>query len=313
MTFGQLRTFLEVARQGSIRGAAAMLMVSEPSVSAAVAALSKDIGAELLQREGRGIRLTGAGRELVKYASEILGLADQAARRVQEAAGKKGRLHLAAATTAGEYVLPPLLKLFRRKHPEVHIWMEVGNRVSTFEHLHSREADLAIGGRPPPDTKIVGESFLDNQLFVVGAPDHPLASEESVPPEMLAGETWLIREPGSGTRQALQEFFRSLSVESAATMELGSNGAVKQAAIAGLGITLMSAYAVAAEVASGTLSRIRVPGTPLKRAWYVNYLRDDPPSGSVSDFLDLIRSPQARRDVDDLFGLNKLGTTLEPA
>lgn len=311
MTFGQLKTFLEVARQGSIRGAAAMLMVSEPSVSAAVTSLSKEMGVELLQRNGRGIRLTEAGIQMVKYASEILGLADQATRRVREAAGKTGRLHLAAATTAGEYVLPPLLKLFRRRHPEVQIWMEVGNRVSTFEHLHTREADLAIGGRPPPDSKIAGEPFLDNQLFVVSAPDHPLAAQRKIGPEMLATENWLIREPGSGTRQALQEFLQSSGIETSATMELGSNGAVKQAAIAGLGITLMSGYAIAGEIAAGSLVRLPVAGTPLKRAWYVNYLSDAPPRGSVADFLALIRSAPARRAVDELFGLRSSRSAVE--
>jgi len=301
LTFGQLKTFLEVARQGSIRGAAASLLVTEPSVSATVAALSRTMGVDLLERDGRGVRLTPAGIELAKYATEILGLAEQAGRRVREAAGKAGRLHLAAVTTAGEHVLPPILKIFKERQPQVQIWMEVGNRVSIFEFLHSRQADLAIGGRPPPGPKIAGEPFLENKLEVVAAPDHHLANKRIVEPQLLENETWLLREEGSGTRQTLEEFLRENHLDAPATMTLGSNGAVKQAAIAGLGVTMMSDHAVAAEVAAGTLVRLKVPGTPLKRAWYVNYLTETRHAKSVLDFLKLLRSPACRRAMDEWY------------
>lgn len=303
MTFGQLKTFLEVARQGSIRGAAASLMVTEPSVSATVSSLSSEIGVDLLQRNGRGIRLTDAGTELAKYAAEILGLVEQASSRVREAGGKTGRLHLAAVPTAGEQVLPPILKIYKERQPAVQIWMEVGNRVSIFEYLYTRQADLAIGGRPPEDSKIVGEPFLENRLVVVSSPDHPLAAKRSVEPAMLSKETWLLREAGSGTREALEEFLRKGEIESSTAMTLGSNGAVKHAAIAGLGITLISSHAIAAELAAGTLVRLKVPGTPLKREWYVNYLAEAPPQGSVLEFLRLLRSPVSRRAIDEWFGL----------
>lgn len=303
MTFGQLKTFLEVARQGSIRAAAASLMVTEPSVSATVSSLSAEIGVDLLQRDGRGIRLTDAGAELAKYAAEILGLVEQASSRVREAGGKTGRLHLAAVPTAGEQVLPPVLKIFKERQPKVQIWMEVGNRVSIFEYLYTRQADLAIGGRPPADSKIRGEPFLENRLVLVSSPDHPLASKRTVEPAMLSKETWLLREAGSGTREALEEFLRNQQVEAPAAMTLGSNGAVKHAAIAGLGITLISSHAVAAELAAGTLSRLKVPGTPLKREWFVNYLADAAPQGSVLEFLRLLRSPVSRRAIDQWFGV----------
>lgn len=305
MTFGQLKTFLEVARQGSIRGAAASLMVTEPSVSATVSSLSAEIGVNLLQREGRGIRLTAAGAQLAKYAAEILGLVEQASSRVREAGGKTGRLHLAAVPTAGEHVLPPVLKLFKERQQKVQIWMEVGNRVSIFEYLYSREADLAIGGRPPADSKIKGEPFLENRLIIVSAPDHPLASRKTVEPALLSNQTWLQREAGSGTREALENFLKGQEVEANTAMTLGSNGAVKQAAIAGLGITLISSHAVAGEMAAGSLARLKVPGTPLKRDWYVNYLAEAPPEGSVLDFLRLLRSPVSRRAIDEWFGLAK--------
>ncbi|MGH2732335.1 MAG: LysR family transcriptional regulator [Actinomycetota bacterium] len=302
MTFGQLRTFLELARQRSVRGAAAALQVTEPSVSAAVSALSRELDVELVERDGRGIRLTSAGEELTRYAAQILGLTDQAVRRVREVAGKAARLHLAAVTTAGEYLLPPVLKVFRERRPEVQLWMEVGNRASVLQRLTSREADLGIGGRPPEGRGISGEPFLENLLVVVASRDHPFASKRSVEPARLAQETWLLREGGSGTRQTTEEFFAQVGIGSPPMMTLGSNGAVKRGAAAGLGVTLISAHAVAAELAAGGLVRLEVRGTPLRRSWWVLNLERDGLSRHAIEFLELLRSPAARKAIDEWFG-----------
>src|SRR6059036_2916449 len=175
MTFSQLRTFLEVARQGSVRGAAASLLITEPSVSAALAALRDELKVALVQRDGRGIRLT--------------------------AAGQAAPLNLVAVTTAGEYVLPPILKVFREAHRDVQLRMEVGNRATVVERLTAREADLGFGGRPPEGRGIRGVPFLENELIVVGPHDHPHAATTSIDPSLLRDETWLVREPGSGTRE----------------------------------------------------------------------------------------------------------------
>ena len=177
MTFSQLRTFLEVARQGSVRGAAATLLITEPSVSAALAALRDEMQVPLVERDGRGIRLTAAGTELARHAAQILGLSDQAVRRVREAAGQVAPLKLVAVTTAGEYVLPPILKVYRQTHPGVQLRMEVGNRSSVIDRMSAREADLGFGGRPPEGRGLVGRAFLDNELIVVGPGDHALADE----------------------------------------------------------------------------------------------------------------------------------------
>lgn len=301
MTFSQLRTFLEVSRQGSVRGAAAVLMITEPSVSAALAALRDELQVPLVERDGRGIRLTNAGLELARYAAQILGLADQAVVRVQEAAGKAAPIKLVAVTTAGEYVLPPILKLFRQAHPEVQLRMEVGNRSSVVERITAREADLGFGGRPPEGRGMIGVPFLDNELVVVAPWDHPLADQTSISPAALTKETWLVREPGSGTRETTEEFWASNGMQVTSSMTLGSNGTVKQAAAAGLGVTLVSRHAVAAELHNGTLTQLPVSGTPLRRSWYVLYLEDDPLSASSREFLGLLNSPRARKAVDEWF------------
>ena len=169
MTFGQLKTFLAVARTGSVRGAAAELVVTEPAVSAAVSALQRELGVELVARQGRGIVLTDAGETLARYAAELLGVRDQALRELH---GTR-TLRLAAVTTAGEYVVPPILKAFQGERPDVGVSLEVGNRARVFERLLRREADLAIGGSPPAGSGITGTPFLDYRLVVVAAADHP--------------------------------------------------------------------------------------------------------------------------------------------
>jgi DNA-binding transcriptional LysR family regulator len=301
VTFSQLRTFLEVSRQGSVRGAAAALLITEPSVSAALATLRDELQVPLVEREGRGIRLTPAGQELARYAAQILGLADQAVRRAREAAGQAAPINLVAVTTAGEYVLPPILKLFRQAHPEVQLRMEVGNRSSVLERLTAREADLGFGGRPPEGRGLLGIPFLDNELIVVAPRDHRLADDSVLEPDVLAHETWLVREPGSGTRETTEEFWAAHGLQLTSAMTLGSNGAVKQAASAGLGVTLLSRHAVAAELATGALRQLRVIGTPLRRSWWVLYLEDDRLSASTTEFLELLNSPSARTAVDNWF------------
>jgi LysR family transcriptional regulator, low CO2-responsive transcriptional regulator len=257
MTFAQLRTFLAVARTGSVRAAAADLVVTEPAVSAAVAALGRELGCELLARDGRGIRLTEAGRTMAAYAAELVGLAEQARREV--AGGS--RLRLAGVTTAGEFVLPGLIKAFRERHPEVDVSLEVGNREEVLAALRRRDVDLAVGGRPPDTRDISGTAFRDYRLVVVGSPGPRLRD--------LDHETWLLRERGSGTREAAERYLAEAHIAPRATMTIGSNGAVKQATAAGLGVTLLADDAVRAELAAGALVELRAPRAPLKRSWYV--------------------------------------------
>jgi len=290
MTFGQLRTFVEVARAGSIRGAAAALVVTEPSVSSAVSSLARELEVLLIEPAGRGIRLTAAGHELARYAAQILGLSERAVQAAREAAGAPGHLRIAGVTTAGEYVLPLLLAKYRERHPEVQISLEVGNRATAISRLLDREADLAVGGRPPSSSGIAGEAFLDNELSVVAHPVHPLRQRRAIQPVELSEETWLLREPGSGTREATEEFWAASGITPQSVMTVGSNGAIKHAATAGLGITLISLDAVEIELQSGVVVRLRVQGTPLQRPWHVLYVDGSELPRSAMLFLALLRS-----------------------
>lgn len=285
MTFGQLATFLAVARAGSVRGAAAALVVTEPAVSAAVSALQRDLGVELVTRQGRGIMLTPAGETLARYAAELLGLREQLLREIRGAR----TLRLAAVTTAAEHIVPPLLKAFREHAPQIEVSLEVGNRAQVFDQLALRQVDLAVGGRPPAGAGITGVPFLDYRLVVVAAADHPVADP--------ADETWLLRERGSGTRATVEAFLEEGGIVPRSTMTLGSNGAVKQAAAVGLGITLLSTHAAGAELGAGTLVRVPMAGAPLRRSWFVLEREGAPMLSEAAVFKAFCRSREAKAAV----------------
>ena len=272
MTLTQLRAFVEVAATRSVRDAAAHLAVTQPAVSAAVAALQRDLGVTLLTRDGRGVELTAAGHVFAHYARQVLGLLDEGR---AAAAGRthpeRGRVRLAAVTTAGEHVLPPFLAAFRTRYPEAEVLLEVGNRIRVWELLDYREVDLVIGGRAPADKRFVTHATRPNPLVVVAAWRGPHPAEHA-PREMsvdeMARQVWLLREPGSGTRSTAEELFEDLGI-SPPTLTLGSNGAIRESVRAGLGVTLISRDAVARDLGPGGLEEWRWPGPPVNRAWHL--------------------------------------------
>jgi DNA-binding transcriptional LysR family regulator len=297
MTFAQLRTFLAVVRHGSVSGAAAELYVTQPAVSASVAALERDVGVRLLVRDRRGVHATPSGEVLARFAAQCLGLLEQGRDSALAAAHPgRGRLRLAAVTTAGEYVVPPILKAFQERYPGVEPVLEVGNRALILERLLAREADLAVGGRPPAEGPLYGRGFLANDLVIVAAPDHPLAGRSRIDPRRL-NDTWLLREPGSGTRSTTEEFLGHHGIEPRRVLNLGSNGAVKQAAAVGLGVTLISAQAVALELAAEALVRLRVRGTPLRRRWFLLFQEGGFLPGPAQSFLRFASGAAAKRAV----------------
>ena len=283
MTVAQLRTLVALAEEGSVHAAARRLVVTDPAVSAAIASLGREVGHRLVAREGRGVRLTPAGLTLAGYAAEILGLEQQARRELETA----GPLRLAAVTTAGEYVLPAILKAFRGSHPDIQVSLDVGNRATVFDALERHQVDLAVTGQPPSGRALVGVPFLDHRLVVVAAPGTRAAD--------LSDATWLLRERGSGTRETVERFLATAGIEPRSTMTLGSNGAVKQAAAVGLGVTLLSEQATAAEIAAGTLVRVDVPGTPIERRWYAVAPAHGPETAAAARFRDFCLSEDARR------------------
>lgn len=268
MTLNQLRTFLAVAESGSVRAAADELVVTQAAVSASLGALQKSLGLQLLRPEGRGLRLTEAGQEYARYVRKILGLLDEAHRAAASAADpERGGLRIAAVTTAAEQIVPGLLRGFRRLYPEVGVLLEAGNRERVDALLDHHQVDLLLGGRPEPGWDVQVHAVRPHQLVVVAAPELAGTAPADLLP-WLARQTWLLREQGSGTRATTEALLAELGL-APLTLTVGSNGAIRESASVGLGVTLVSRDAAAAELAAGRLAELTVPGTPLHRDWYL--------------------------------------------
>lgn len=260
-TQSRLRTLVALAAAGSVRGAAARLTVTESAVSASIAALARELGVPLVEPVGRGLRLTPSGTVYARYARRVLGLLDEgAAAAAQELDPERGRLRLAAVTTAGEHLLPALLTDFRRRYPKVALALDVAPSDQVWDLITSHEADLVIAGRPPPGVEARVVATRSNELIVVAAPAVAAAFA-------WASTPWLLREEGSGTRTTVETYLKSQDV-APPRLVLGSNGAVVAGAVAELGACLVSRDAVAEHLADGRLVEVPSPGTPLRRPWH---------------------------------------------
>jgi DNA-binding transcriptional LysR family regulator len=294
VTVTQLVAFLTVARRGSITAAAKELVVTQPSVSAAIGALQRELGVTLMERDGRSLRPTRAGDAYVPYAANVLGLLEQGARAAREAASDDGHtLRIGAVTTAGEHLVAPLLRTFREAHPDLEVTLQVGNRGEIFRRLADHEVDVAITGRAPEELPLVNRPFARNEFVLITAPSDPLAGRRGVPLADVAQRAWLLREPGSGTRIRCEEYLASHGLRPR-TLTLGSNGAIRQAVALGLGVALQSRCAVALELELGMLATISPREHLPQRAWHITYSDVGPVRGPVSAFVDFVQSPAAQ-------------------
>lgn len=264
-TWGRLQTFLTVVDGGSVTAAAETLHVTPPAVSAAVAALERELGTALFTKAGRGIRPTRAGTTFADYTRRMIGLLEEARAAVREA--DRGLLRLGAVATASEFVLAPLLASFTAHHPDVELSLTVLPRDDLFDALGHHELDVVLAGRPPRGSGLVTRAQRANHLVVVGAPQ-VAARLPGGPGRGPSSATWLLRGRGSGTRGVTLALLERLDSRPR-TLDLGTLGAVLAAAREGLGITLVHADAVAADLGSGRLVTIPVTGTPISRPWHL--------------------------------------------
>lgn len=300
ITITQLRTFVAVEHMGSIKGAAADLVVTQPSVSGAIAALERELRVPLVERRGRGIGLTKAGLAFAPFAIRVLGLLEEGRSAALGAADPdRQELKIAAVNTTGEYIVPPMLKAFRRRYPRANVRLEVSNRAGVFRRLELRETDVGIGGSPPESDAFESIPFLDNELVIIISPEHPLASRREVSFEDLERVTWLLRESGSGTRIFAENLLEEKRIKPLSRMIIGSNGAIKQSVRAGLGISLQSRRAVALELAMGLLSEVDLAEELPLRRWYALYPKDGTVRPIVETFLRFLTDDAARKAIAD--------------
>lgn len=277
VTVHQLRIFKMVADSRSFTRTAERLHMSQPAISHQVKALSVAIGAPLFEEIGRQIQPTETGRLLYEHASLILSDFEAAERAMDEHQGlQRGEIRLVGDTTVGIYVLPDVLGAFKHAYPDIVPRLDVGNRQYVYERLLANDADFAVVGRTwfQPALALTVLPFLANELIVIAAPGHPLADVRRIPLDRLAEEPIILREPGSGTRETAEEALEKAGRQLRVAMELASNGAIKRAVAHGLGIAILSRYAVSTELRSGALIELPVIGFPLHRQWHLVYPRD---------------------------------------
>lgn len=284
----QLQVFEAVARNLSFTRAAEELYLTQPTVSIQLKQLTEIVGQPLLEQIGKRLYLTDTGRELLKVCRDIFESLSRFEMLVSDMKGvKAGKLRLAVITTA-KYFVPRLLGLFCQRYPGIDVSLKVTNRERVLQRMADNQDDLYVLGQPPEHMEVEFEPFLENPLVVLAARNHPLAAKKRIAPQRLEEEQFLMREPGSGTRLATEQFFRERGLKLKVRMELGSNEAIKQAVAGGLGIAVLSAHTLALENSINELAILDVQGFPIRRHWYLAYPKDKQLSVVAQVFLEFL-------------------------
>jgi LysR family transcriptional regulator, low CO2-responsive transcriptional regulator len=274
ITFRQMRVFTEVAHQGSMARAAATLHLTPPAVSMQIKEIESQVGLPLFERRGRQVSLTTAGEYFLVHARRLLAdlkQADDAMARFKRL--DHGLLTIGIVSTA-KYFVPQLLARFHEEHPGIEVRLRVvGNRKQLVEMMEAGEVDLSVMGRPPKEFATRAEAFAAHPLVIVGPQGHPLLKVGHAPVSALEGYAFIVREQGSGTRHAMESFFAEHRFTPRITMEMSSNETIKQAVMAGMGLSFMSLHTMGLEVRSGLLQVLDVDSTPVMRTWNVVHLQ----------------------------------------
>ena len=273
-TLRQLRVFETVADELSFTRASERLHLSQPAVSIQVKQLEEGVGLPLFEHTGKRISLTEAGGIIYRCSQTIRSVLEDAGEQIDELMGiQRGKLEITVATTAS-YFASRILAGFARSFPKIAISLDVTNREGLLHQLESNQCDLVIMGEPPKGRRLESTPIMENPLVIIASPGHPLAGRRRVPVREIGQQTFVFREPGSGTRAAIMRFFEKKGVPIQITMEMTSNEAIKQTVQAGLGLGIVSRYTVELELETGRLVELDVRHFPLRRYWYLVRRRD---------------------------------------
>ena len=287
-TLKQIQTFMEVARQRSVSKAAERLFVTQPAVSMQIRQLEDAFGLALIEPIGRNIRLTHAGEAFLTHAIAAMGqFKDLEALMAEHVGLKKGRIDLAVVSTA-KYFIPMLLVWFGRLFEGIDVHLKIDNRENILGLLARNEADLVVMGRAPADLDCEATPFASNPLAIVAAPGHALVRRKQQPFSVLAEHGFVVREEGSGTRAAMERLFAQHKTPVKVVMEMPSNESIKQAVMAGMGLSFLSLRTVRHELASGHIALVDIEGLPQMGHWYVTHLTHkklSPAARSFKEFL----------------------------
>jgi DNA-binding transcriptional LysR family regulator len=265
-TFHQLRVFDAIVRHGSFTRAAQEMNLTQPTLSMQVRKIGDSMGLPLFEQIGKRIHLTEAGQVLHGFCREVFAAIDRLDAQVAGLKGlEQGRLRLCAVSTA-ESFLPRLIGPFCNRHPGLDMALTLQNRERVLERLRANADDLYVFGTPPAEPEVEAVRFIENPLVVAAPEGHPLAGRRGLALAELAREPFLVREPGSGTRLAMERRFAEAGLRPRLRMELGSNEALRQALLGGLGLAVMPSLAVAGVPG---LAILDVDGFPIRRHWYL--------------------------------------------
>src|SRR5437868_8250813 len=293
----RLRLLVELERQGSLSAAARAIGIGQPSASQHMRLLEAASGQRLVERSGRGSRLTEAGRILAARAAQALSTLGAAEEELGALAGlQTGTIHLGASTAPGVYLLPDTLACFRRSYPDVTVEVEIAASDEILKRLLSGRVQLALVGAGQADQRIELEPFLEDEIVGVAKPGLVPLTKGAVKPARLTEFMLLAREPGSSSQQAINEELRAIGIKPAGVWELGSSEAIKRAAREGLGLAFLSRYAVAEEVERGDLESFRLAGRPpLVRHFSVARLAGRPLSPAEQSFVATLTRCRAKQ------------------
>jgi LysR family transcriptional regulator, low CO2-responsive transcriptional regulator len=286
-TLHQLKVFEATARNGSFTKAAEELSITQPTVSSQIKQLSQSIGLPLFEQIGKRLYLTEAGQSLLETCQDIFNRLDNFEMKVADIQGtKQGKLRLGVITTT-KYFIPRLLGAFCQKYPGIDVSLQVTNHQQLHERMLENKDDLYILSQSPDDIDLYSQVFLENPLVVIARRDHPLAKEKNIPIQTLNNQPFIMREPGSGTRQAVEKLFNKHNISVQVRLELGSNEAIKQAIAGGMGISVLSRHSLVTD-GNGEFTILDIEHFPIKRHWYVAYLNGKQLSVISKAFLDFL-------------------------
>jgi DNA-binding transcriptional LysR family regulator len=297
----QLRAFAEVARQQSFARAAGALHVTQPAVSMQIRQLEDTVGLPLFERAGKAVRLTTSGEYFLVYVKRVFATLKEAEDTLARLRGLKGGRVVIGMVGTAEYFLPRLLAQFRAEHPGIEIRLQVGNRDQLGRALRDNEVDLAVMGRAPQELAARAEPFAAHPLAVVASPTHPLARRRRLDPAVLQDQPFIVREVGSGTRAAMEQFFAEHGLSPPVIMEMSGNETIKQAVRADMGLAFLSLHTVAQELVRRELRVLDIDGLPLMRRWHIVHLSARPLAPAAEAFRYFVLE-EGERALAALFG-----------
>jgi DNA-binding transcriptional LysR family regulator len=302
-TFRQLELLLSLKQMGSIKAAAEELHLAQPTVSMQLKKLTEAVGLDLYEQVGKKIHFTAAGEKVATAAQDLLDRINDLDMELADLKGiKSGTLRLAVVTSS-KYFAPHLMGAFSELYPGVDLQLKVGNREQIIERLREDKDDFYIFSHLPEDIKTVNIKFLSNPLIAIAHKDHPLAKKEKVSLKAFCQEKFIMREKGSGTRYAIEQFLQKHQQPLNVKMTIESNEAIKHAVMSGLGVSILSAQSLAFAAGSSEIKRVDVSQLPINTSWYFSWSEKKKLSVAAEAFLNYL-ADEGQQKIEEMLRNN---------